>query len=158
MSSTEDYSGALAVFRVIASEFADIPDEDKTDEDGNVTTYGVLSYMAVFAVLISRRRYGNKYDIALAYLTAHKLLMMGYGSSSDESSSSFGTIADSFRLSSASEGETSVSFSDNTTSDDEDSEYTLTIYGRMFLSIKRAVIVPIVSAGEPVIVPRRRRR
>lgn len=155
MASTDDYSGALAVFRMIAQEFSDIPDEDEMDDDGNVTTYGVLSYMSVFATLISRKRYGEHYNTALAYLTAHKLLMMGYGSGSD--SSGLGSIADSFRISSASEGETSVSFSDNTTSDDEDSEYTLTIYGRMFLSIKRSVIVPIVSAGEPVIPPLRRR-
>ena len=36
---------ALEIFRIVATEFADIPDEDTTDETTGKKTYGVKTYL-----------------------------------------------------------------------------------------------------------------
>lgn len=135
---------ALEIFRIVATEFADIPDDDVIDADGKVTTYGIRTYIELYKDQISEKRFGSSYQKALAYLTAHKLKMSGLGSDNG-----VGSIADSLRVSSLSEGETSVSFSTNqSTNLTVDAEYALTVYGLEFLTLKRNAIIPIVSAGE----------
>lgn len=122
---------ALEIFRLVANEFVSISDEV------------VSQHMELYSVQISRKRFGKIYERALAYLTAHKLKMAGHGNTEN------GTIADSLRISSYSEGETSVSYSTNQqTNLQSDAEYALTVYGLEFLTLKRQVIVPIVNAGE----------
>jgi len=36
---------ALAIFRIVATEFADIPDDDVTDPDTGKVTYGLRTYL-----------------------------------------------------------------------------------------------------------------
>lgn len=139
---------ALKIFRIVATEFSDIPDDDTTDADGK-TTYGVNTYLELYADQISVKRFGKTYAKALAYLTAHKLKMMDKGEDDG-----FGSIGAALRIASASEGETSVSFGSTVNTTDTDSEYGLTIYGIEFLTLRRMSIIPIVSAGEPVAVPK----
>lgn len=137
---------ALQIFRIVAQEFAAIPDDDTVDEETGATTIGVNTYLELYADQISQKRFGNLYEKALAYLTAHKLKMQGLGSDKD---GGIGTIADALRVSSYSEGETSISFGTSQAANLEvDGEYALTIYGIEFLAIKRSVIVPIINAGE----------
>lgn len=101
-------------------------------------------FISLAEPLVSKKRFGGLYPQALAYLTAHKLKMSGYGTQSG-----IGTIADSLRVSSYSEGEASISFSTNQQSNlQKDAEYALTTYGLQFLTLRRKCIVPIVSAGE----------
>ena len=70
--------------------------------------------------------------------------MNGYGDSSFS-----GNIGDSLRVSSYSEGETSISFSTGQqTNLQPDAEYALTVYGLEFLTLRRNAIIPIISAGE----------
>lgn len=134
---------ALDIFRMVAKEFADIPDENVTDENDKVTVYGVKSYISLYSDLISEKRFGSTYNKAVAFLTAHKLKMNGYGNNEN------GTIGDALRVSSYSEGETSISFSTNqSTNLQTDAEYALTVYGLEFLTLKRLAVIPIVSAGE----------
>lgn len=134
---------ALEIFRIVAKEFNDIPDEDVVDGSGKVTQYGVKSFISLYADQISEKRFGSLYQKALAYLTAHKLKMNGYGDTGT------GTIADSLRVGSYSEGETSISYTTGQqTNLQVDAEYALTVYGLEFLTLKRNVIIPIVSAGE----------
>lgn len=135
---------ALEIFRMVATEFADIPDDDVVDaETGKVTQYGVNSFLSLYADQISQRRFGSSYEKALAYLTAHKLKMNGYGDTGT------GTIADSLRVGSYSEGETSISYTTGQqTNLQVDAEYALTVYGLEFLTLRRNAIIPIVSAGE----------
>ena len=60
-----------------------------------------------------------------------------------------GTIADSLRVGSYSEGETSISYTTGQqTNLQVDAEYALTVYGLEFLTLRRNAVVPIVSAGE----------
>ena len=134
---------ALKIFRIIGDEFKEIPDDDVTD--GSDTVYGVNTYLELFADQISAKRFGRSYTKALAYLTAHKLKMMDKGVDDG-----FGSMGAALRVASASEGETSVSFSSSISTADAESEYGLTIYGVEFLTLKRNAIIPIVSAGEPV--------
>ena len=136
---------ALEIFRLAAPEFDGIPDEDVIDEvSGKVATRGIRSFLELYADQISRKRFGKSYEKALAYLTAHKLKMNGYG----ENGAS-GKIGDSLRVSSYSEGETSISFSTNQgTNLQVDAEYALTVYGLEFLTLRRNAIIPIISAGE----------
>lgn len=135
---------ALEIFRIVAKEFDDIPDEDVVDDDtGKVTQYGVKTFLELYADQISERRFGSSYQKALAYLTAHKLKMNGYGDTGT------GTIADSLRVGSYSEGETSISYTTGQqTNLQVDAEYALTVYGLEFLTLRRNAIIPIVSAGE----------
>ena len=64
---------ALAIFRIVATEFADIPDDDVTDPDTGKVTYGLRTYLELYSDQISEKRFGKSYSKALAYLTAHKL-------------------------------------------------------------------------------------
>ena len=135
---------ALDIFRLVATEFADMPDDDVTDpETGKITAYGIKSFISLYADQISEKRFGSSYQKALAYLTAHKLKMNGYGNGEN------GKIADSLRVGSYSEGETSISYTTNQqTNLQVDAEYALTVYGLEFLTLKRNAIIPIISAGE----------
>ena len=68
---------------------------------------------------------------ALALLTAHRLKMAGYGDSS------YGTVGDTLRIGSYSEGETSIGFTVNqATNLLVDAELTLTPYGLEYLSLR----------------------
>lgn len=83
------------------------------------------------------------YQQALAYLAAHKMKMSGFGKTIG-----IGTIGDTIGLSSVSEGETSVSFSNNQAANiTTDSEFGLTVYGMQYLQLRKRCIVTIVSAG-----------
>ena len=133
----------LEIFRMVAKEFSNISDEDEVDGSGVVVQYGIKSFIDLYADQISKKRFGSSYEKALAYLTAHKLKMNGYGDVGT------GTIADSLRVGSYSEGETSISYTTGQqTNLQVDAEYALTVYGLEFLTLRRNAVVPIVSAGE----------
>ena len=121
----------LETFRLIASEFEAISDDNIED------------WIELVKPLISEKKFGNTYNMALALLVAHKLKMAGYGDTST------GRVDDALRVSSYSEGEVSISYSASQSgSISVDAEYTLTAYGLQFLGIRRSKIIPILSAGE----------
>ena len=135
---------ALEIFRMVADEFSNLPDDDVVNE-GKVRQYGVKSFIKLYSDQISEKRFGASYQKALAYLTAHKLKMNGYGDTGT------GSIADSLRVGSYSEGETSISYTTGQqTNLQVDAEYALTVYGLEFLTLRRNAIIPIVSAGEAI--------
>ena len=71
--------------------------------------------------------------------------MSGLGKSIGASN---GTIGDTIGLSSVSEGETSVSFSNNQSGNiDTDSEFGLTVYGMQYLQLRKRCIITIISTG-----------
>ena len=121
----------IEIFRLVATEFKDL-DDDK-----------VMAWSELTAPLISKKVFGKLYDQALALLTAHRLKMAGYGDST------YGTVGDTLRIGSYSEGETSVSFTVNQgTNLLVDAELALTPYGLEYLSLRRLVVIPSRSAGE----------
>lgn len=134
---------ALEIFRIIAPEFNDIPDEDVKNSKGETINYGVKTYLDLYKDQISEKRFGSTYQKALAYLTAHKLKMSGYGDQTN------GSLQDSLRVGSYSEGETSISYTTNQgTNLQVDAEYALTVYGLEFLTLKRNAVIPIINSGE----------
>ena len=87
---------AFEIIRKTMEEFADVPDDT------------VQAFISLAEPLISKKRFRKLYPQALAYLAAHKMKMSGLGKTIG-----IGTIGDTIGLSSVSEGETSVSFSNN---------------------------------------------
>lgn len=127
----------LETFRIVATEFNDVPSEE------------VEQWMEICKPYISEKVFGHFYNQALAYYTAHKMKFSGLG----DNSLGVGTIGDSLRLGSVSEGETSVSFGNNaSTAMSPDGEFSLTPYGISFLSIRRLVVVPVRISGEDRLV------
>lgn len=122
---------AFEIIRKTMDEFADVPD------------YTVQTFISLAEPLISKKRFRKLYPQALAYLAAHKMKMSGLGKTIGT-----GTIGDTIGLSSVSEGETSVSFSNNQAGNTAtDSEFGLTVYGMQYLNLRKRCIVTIVSAG-----------
>ena len=92
---------------------------------------------------VSKKRFGKLYKQALALLTAHTMKMSGVGDTST------GTVGDSIRVASVSEGNTSVSFNTSMySSDNPDAELGLTPYGIRYKRIRSLCIIPVVSSGE----------
>ena len=121
----------IEIFRLVATEFSSMKDET------------VSQWLELTSPHISKRVFGKLYDQALALLTAHRLKMAGYGDNS------YGTVGDTLRIGSYSEGETSIGFTVNqATNLLVDAELTLTPYGLEYLSIRRLVVIPVRSAGE----------
>lgn len=121
----------LELFRLVATEFSEVEDEE------------VEKWMELAKPFVSKKKFGNTYDHAIAYLTAHKLKMAGKGDNT------MGKVDDALRVSSFSEGDASIGFSVSQGNNMAvDAEYALTIYGLQYLSIRRQRITPIISAGE----------
>ena len=124
---------AFEIIRTAMTEFAEV--EDNT----------VKVFISLAEPLISKKRFGKLYQQALAYLSAHKMKMSGLGKSIGAGN---GTIGDTIGLSSVSEGETSVSFSNNQSGNtDTDSEFGLTVYGMQYLQLRKRCIITIISTG-----------
>ena len=124
-------SKTLQIVRLVATEFENLSDET------------IEMWIDLTAPLISKKVFGKLYEQALALLTAHRLKMSGYGDST------FGTVGDTLRVGSYSEGETSIGFTVNQgTNLMVDAELALTPYGLEYLSLRRLVVIPIRSAGE----------
>lgn len=108
-----------------------------------------LSWLELTAPLVSKKRFGKLYDQALALLTAHRMKLSGaFDAASEEGGSSIGSLADTLRVASYTEGSTSISFNNGVSLAANDAELTLTGYGTQYLSLRRMVIMPITSAGE----------
>ncbi len=121
----------LEIFRLVATEFQEVDDAE------------VVKWMELAKPFVSKKKFGNTYDHAIAYLTAHKLKMAGKGDNT------MGKVDDALRVSSFSEGDASIGFSVSQGNNMAvDAEYALTIYGLQYLSIRRQRIIPIISAGE----------
>lgn len=128
---------ALKVFRVLASEFSTVDDD----------TVGV--WLELTTPFISKKRFGNLYDQAVALLTAHRMKVSGaFDETSEDGGGGISGIAGNLRVASYSEGETSVSFNNGVSMLEDGAELTLTSYGTQYQALMRAAIVPIMSSGE----------
>ena len=122
---------AVKIFRMVATEFETLDDDT------------VKSWVDLTEPLISQKVFGKLYAQALALLTAHRLKMAGQGNNQ------YGTVGDSLRIGSYTEGSTSISFSvSQGTNLTVDAELALTQYGLEYLTLRRLVVIPIRSAGE----------
>jgi len=122
---------AFDMIRATMKEFSQVSDDD------------VKLFISISEPLVSKKRFGKVYPQALAYIAAHKMKLAGNGRAVAN-----GTIGDTIGLASVSEGETSVTFTNNQMGNsNSDAEYSLTIYGMQYLQLRRSCIIPIISAG-----------
>lgn len=128
---------AVKAFRVLAAEFATVDDAT------------VNSWIELTEPMVSKKRFGKLYLQALALLVAHRMKVSGaYDEATGEEGGVLGSVAGSLRVSSYSEGETSISFKNSVSMLEDDAELTLTAYGTQYKTLLRMVIVPIMSSGE----------
>lgn len=122
---------AFDIIRKTMNEFDGVPDEK------------IITFITISEPLISKKKFGKLYEQALAYMAAHKMKLSGLGGTTIG-----GTIGDTIGLSSISEGETSVTFSNNQTANvTSDAEYGLTMYGMQYLQLRKKCIITIVVSG-----------
>ena len=120
----------IEIIKRVAPEFKDMDEGE------------VHAWIEIAEPCVSKKAFGKLYNQALAYLTAHLMKVAGYGDTSN------GTVGDSMRVASVSEGNTSVSFNTSLYSSDKaDSELSLTIYGMNYKRIRSMCIIPVISAG-----------
>ena len=97
------------------------------------------------SVFVSKEKFGRIYEKAVALYTCHVLEMQGLGN--DSSLGDIGKIAreaGGAGISSISDGGSSISFQNGQSmSASADSDLAQTAYGRQFLALRRALIVPI---------------
>lgn len=130
----------LKVFRLVAAEFAEVDDET------------VNAWLDLTAPLVSRKRFGRLYEQALALLTAHRMKMAAVGS--DESAGGafddIGGAGVAFKIGSYTSGGESVSFNSAalTSQLSADAEYTQTMYGVQYVSLRNRCAIAIINAGE----------
>ena len=116
--------------KIVAPEFKTLSDDD------------IQKWIDLAEPFVSKKVFGNLYNQAIAYLSAHFMKMSGLGDTSE------GTVGDSMRVASVSEGNTSVSYNTSLFSGDKaDSELNLSVYGIAYKRIRSSVVIPIISAG-----------
>ncbi len=135
---------AVKIIRTLFKEFASVTDED------------LGAYLETFSPMLSRKRFGDKYDLALAYYTAHKMSMNGLGEMSENLLGGTVSATEAAALSAAGvasvkDGETAISFaagngSAGSGNSGTDAEYRKTVYGVQYMAIRDSCIVPITIA------------
>lgn len=130
----------IEMFRLVAAEFAGVPDET------------VNGWLELTRPMVSKKQFGKLYQQGVVLLAAHRMKMSGNFEAADEVSGgngvNVGSIADSLRVASYSEGDSSISFNSSASATERDAEYALTIYGTQYLSLRCAIVVPIHCSGE----------
>ena len=121
-----DIAAITKIVKMVGTEFKAMPDED------------ISFWIGLQAPVISQKKFGADYNLAVALLVCHAMKMAGNGDSS------LGTIANTGRLASVSEGGVSISFATSTAGATGDAEYQLTSYCLQFISIRNRHIVPIM--------------
>lgn len=125
---------AFDIIKATMKEFAGVPEDD------------IKVYIELSTPLVNKKRFGNLYEQAVAYLAAHRMKMDGIGATVG----GFGSIGSMVGISSISEGEVSVSFnnSQSSSASSSDAELELSVYGMQFLRLRRSCIIPISCSGE----------
>lgn len=131
----------IGIIKVIAPEYEEM-------EENSLRAWVDLS-----EPYVNEEKFGNFYYQALAYLAAHKMSLNTPVKKTEGEGSSISTsVKDTMNVASFSEGSTSISFNNPSTSSSggsssADAEYLLTSYGLQFLDICKRCIVPISVSG-----------
>lgn len=121
---------AIDIMKLVAPEFSTMSDND------------IQTWIDLAEPYVSKKVFGKFYNQAIAYLAAHFMKMSGLGDTST------GTVGDSMRVASVSEGNTSVSFNTSLYSGNEaDAELNLTVYGMSYKRIRSMCVIPVVNIG-----------
>lgn len=137
----ESVRKVVSILKVIAPEYKGMNEDE------------LRIWVELSEPYISESRFGSLYYQALAYLTAHKMSLNAPVKKTEEEGGSISTsVKDTMNVASFSEGSTSISFNNPSTSSggsssSADAEYLLTSYGLQFLDICKRCIVPVVISG-----------
>lgn len=130
----------FSVFRIIATEFATVDDDT------------LNTWLDLTAPLVSRKRFGKVYEQALALLTAHrmKVAAVGTGESASGEFDGVGGAGVGFKVGSYTSGGESISFNGSvlTSKLNPDAEFTQTVYGVQYITLRNLHSAAIISAGE----------
>ena len=116
----------LKVFRMIAPEFNNLPDEE------------VTAMLELFSPMVSKHTFGTKYNLALAYFVAHIIALNGVYATA-QGSSTDGSVAGIKR---EKEGDLEREYAIPDASDYMSLLYK-TYYGRMYLQIMKLCAIGI---------------
>ncbi len=122
----------LDAFRLIAKEYTMMDDEE------------VLAYMEICRDLVSKKRFGPFYAKAVAYYAAH---LMKLGEMVEDSGANGGALV-AGNIVSETEGDLSRSYGavqDGPSKSEADAMLNKTSYGKMFLALRAACIVPVCT-------------
>jgi hypothetical protein len=112
----------------------------------------VNTWLDLTAPLVSRKRFGKVYEQALALLTAHrmKVAAIGMGESANGEFDGVGGAGIGFKVGSYTSGGESISFNGSvlTSKLNPDAEFTQTVYGVQYLTLRNFHTMAIISAGE----------
>ncbi len=131
----------IGIIRVISPEHKEMKEDD------------LRVWVELSEPYVSEEKFGKFYYQALAYLTAHKMSLNAPVKKTEGEGSSISTsVKDTMNVASFSEGSTSISFNNPSTSSggsefSADAEYLLTAYGLQFLDICKRCIMPIAVSG-----------
>lgn len=130
--------------RTLFQEFSDVPDDTL---DG---------YLEIFSPMVSKKKFGSQYHLALTYYIAHKMAVNGLGNTSETLLGGMVSATDAATLGAAGvtsvkDGESAISFAVGTVNSGNgtsgsDTEYKKTVYGVQYLAIRDSCIVPITIA------------
>lgn len=124
----------IAIIRLVAPEFDKVIDED------------LEKWVSLCAPLVSKRKFGELYNQALALIVAHRMKLSG--KYEPEETAAIQSIANSGRVASYTEGQVSISFNNSASAGaGSDATYELTSYGQQFLELRRSLVVPITIRG-----------
>ncbi len=132
---------SLELFRTLVTEFTSINDET------------VLTWLDITTPFVSRKYFGNLYQQALVYLTAHRMKTGNVGnedSIGDSDFSDIGGVGTAFKVSGYGSGGENISFNSGilTAQLSPDAEFTQTAYGVQYLSIRKLCSTSIINSGE----------
>lgn len=122
----ESYTQVIAVFRVIAPEFANVADATLT------------TWFDMFAPMVSKKTFGEKYNLALAYFVAH-IISLNNVYTTTAGASSDASVAGVKR---EKEGDLEREYAIPDASDYMSLLYK-TYYGRMYLQIMKLCAIGI---------------
>ena len=124
----------IDMIKMLSEEFNEYP-EDKME-----------NWIEFCRPMVSKKRFGDLYNQALALLVCHKMKMAGLG---DNSLGDLGKIGNAYMASSVSDGGSSISFASSGIGNlTTDAEFAMTVYGTQYLQLRKSVIVPIHISGE----------
>lgn len=121
----------LGLLRIIAPEFKNVEDTIANE------------WIELTQQLVSQTAFGNRYQQAVAYLTAHRMKMAGLGETGI-----FGSMSERTGVVSYTEGSTSVSFGNNTGITGSDACLSMTSYGMEYLRLQQTIIPIMVRRDE----------
>ena len=114
----------LETFRIVAPEFAEVPDEI------------VLANIEIYSDMVSKKNFGKFYERAVAFFTAHNMALANLVAVEGSSGSSI-TAGAVIR---EKEGDLERQYSETTSREDL---LDKTVYGRNYLMLSMMCIVPV---------------